>query len=214
MLQRQNPRVQEHKMKRVSVTKQMVIVIWGLFVLLTSMLSGCDGGAAIPPETHATNAAATLTAIVTTPSPIATAIPSETYLIQKLNEILQKGKVVDELSQTFDAKYQVLEVRFDKDTDGKIIYLQIESRCEFIRNEKCCTSERTFVVIANAMREAGKEIIKKMPETITHLHVSCKDRDGLFIGMVEVGWEDMKGYILGTVIGSQLGNRAISFPGQ
>jgi hypothetical protein len=188
--------------------KRFVVVFVGtLFILLTGFLAGCGIVPTTSPETHTTNAYGTLTAIVITPSPTATSVPNENAIIQVLNTALENNKVVDDLSKAIDAYYQAMDIRFSKNLAGELTSLQIDMRCICVKNTACCTSERTFVVLANAMKAANKQIIERMPSTIQDVQIWCYNGEQP-IGIIMVLWSDLQGYIAtDTVGGYQLGSR-------
>jgi hypothetical protein len=190
-------------MKRVSAMKRFVLVLVGVLFLA---LAGCMGTTESP-SVHATNANNTLTAVYTTPSPTGTPVPNNKVLIQVLNTTLGTDVVLDDLSKALDAHYEVMDIRFIP-PDGELFIVQIYVRCICIKNDNCCTTERTFIIIANTMRAANEQIIGRIPDTVLEVNVFCLANNDVSIGMARVNWEDLKSYITnGSVGGYQLGIR-------
>lgn len=151
------------------------------------------------------SAVQTLTATVLPPTVTPTPDPDESTIVLLLNHGLEQ--TADPLSQTVDARYQVIDVSFPLDINNKASTFLINVRCECV-NGSCCTAERTFVVFVNAMKSVVDKVARHVPGTVTNMQVSCLEHTSS-IGMVLVGWNDMADYLTGKINGFQLGGRVI-----
>ena len=151
------------------------------------------------------SAVQTLTATVLPPTVTPTPDPDESTIVLLLNHGLEQ--TADPLSQTVDARYQVIDVSFPLDINNKASTFLIEVRCECV-NGYCCTAERTFVIFVNAMQSVADKIARQIPGTVTNMQVSCLEHTSS-IGIVFVAWNDMAEYLTGKINGFQLGGRVI-----
>jgi hypothetical protein len=180
-----------------------LVLLFGLTGVL--WLASCDNS--LTPE-QLSMAVRTLTAAAYTPTVTPTSDPDESAIVMLLNRgLVGTG---DPLSQTIDARYQVLEAGFPADPAGALTVFQVLVRCECAGTSACCTSERMFIVLTAAMKMEMQKIIRQVPDTVATLQVDCYDRS-IRIGMLMVGWEDMVGYLRGSVNGFQLGARVVKF---
>ena len=151
------------------------------------------------------SAVQTLTATVLPPTITPTPDPDESAIVLLLNHGLEQ--TADPLSQTVDARYQVIDASFPLDINNNASTFLIEVRCECV-NGLCCTPERTFVMVVNAMQSVADKIARQIPGTVTNMQVACLDHTSS-IGMVLVAWNDMAEYLTGKINGFQLGGRVI-----
>ena len=167
-------------------------------------LAACSGGLPTASPQQMTAAAAP-----TPEPPTAVPIPPEKAIVLLANDALER--LADPLSQTVDANYQVLDVHLAPSADGLTMTLAIEARCECVNNTNCCSLQRTFVVVANAMKAAHGKIRAYIPVNIGKVRISCRDhtRD---LGVAESIWADMDAYFTEVITGSQFGNRVIFSP--
>lgn len=155
------------------------------------------------------SAVQTLTATVLPPTPTSTPDPDESAIVMTLNRGLDQ--TIDPLSQTIDARYQVVDASFAPGADLQAATFRVDVRCE-CAGSTCCTPERTFVVIVNAMKTGFEKIARQVPVSVMEMQVVTFDRSAQ-IGMVVVAWRDMADYFGGTINGFQLGARAIRLAG-
>jgi len=135
-----------------------------------------------------------------TPTPV----PNEMVMVEKINLVLNDNKVVDDLSKAIDAHYQVMNIQFEP-AGGMMIIFRMDVLCICVKNVNCCVPERTFVIIAHALKVLGRQFAENVPDTILETHVNCHNSDRL-VGTVRVSWEELKQYIVDTHGGYQLGN--------
>lgn len=184
----------------------VLIFVFALFLALT----GC-GNTVLAGGDPVADAKNTLTAAAITPSPTATSIPNQKAIVVLINDTLEKG--LDPLSKTLDADYQVVDIYFIGDANGYLITFRVDVRCTCVNNTNCCTTERTFVVIANTLKAVREKIINQMPPTVANVQVSCFDHYRQ-IGTAVVSWGDLVSYFTEKISGDQLGSRVFILPGQ
>ena len=167
-------------------------------------LAACGGG--LP---TATSAQLTAAAAPTPEPPTAVPIPPEKAIVMLANDALDR--LADPLSQTVDAHYQVLDARFTPSADALTMTLSIEARCECVNNANCCSLQRSFVMVTNAMKNVHGKIKAYLPLNMGKVRMSCRDhsRD---LGVAETNWADMDQYFTEAITGSQFGNRVTFFP--
>lgn len=151
------------------------------------------------------SAVQTLTATVLPPTVTPTPDPDESAIVLLLNHGLEQTS--DPLAQTIDARYQVLDVSFPLDADNQAAAFLIQVRCECV-NGACCTAERAFIMLVNAMKPVADKIARQVPGTVTTMQVACLDH-AASIGMTIASWRDMADYFAGTINGFQLGGRVV-----
>lgn len=149
------------------------------------------------------SAVQTLTATVLPPTP--TPDPDESTIVLLLNHGIEQ--TADPLSQTVDARYQVIDVNFPLDINNEASTFLVNVRCECV-NGSCCTAERTFVVFVSAMQSVADKIARQIPGSVTNMQVVCLDHTSS-LGIVLVSWNDMADYLTGKINGFQLGGRVI-----
>ncbi len=152
----------------------------------------------------------TLTAAACTPTATSTPDPDENLIVLLLNRGLVETS--DPLSQTIDARYQVVDAGFPAEAGGTPVTFHVDMRCECAGMSACCTPERMFIVFTTAMKAEMQRIIRQVPGTVSNLQVDCHDH-ATRIGMIMAGWEDMTGYLRGSINGFQLGARIVKFDG-
>ena len=155
------------------------------------------------------SAVQTLTATVLPPTPTATPDPDESAIVILLNHGLEQ--TTDPLSETIDARYQVVDASFPVGLNQQASTFRIDVRCECL-GASCCTPERTFVVIMNAMKPVADKVARQVPASVTDVQVVCLDRSTQ-IGMMIASWRDMVDYFSGTINGFQLGARTFKLVG-
>ena len=167
-------------------------------------LAACGGG--LP---TASPAEMTLAALPTQPPDTPIPIPPEKAIVMLTNDALDR--LADPLSQTVDANYQALDVHFAPSADGLTMTLNIDARCECANNANCCSLQRTFVVVTNAMKTVHGKIKAYIPINMGKVRMACRDhsRD---LGVAEANWTDMDNYFSEAITGSQFGNRVTFFP--
>jgi len=152
-----------------------------------------------------TSAIKTLTATVLPPTATPTPDPDESAIVLLLNHGLEQN--ADPLSQTVDARYQVIDASFPADLNNQVSTFLIEVRCECV-NGGCCTTERAFVVFVQALQAVAEKVARQVPLTVTTMQVSCRDHTAP-LGAILVSWDDMNDYLTGEINGFQLGGRMI-----
>jgi hypothetical protein len=157
-----------------------------------------------------TMAVQTLTAAAYTPTATSTPDPDESAIVMLLNRGL--AETTDPLSQTIDARYQVVDASFSVDANGSPATFRIDVRCECASATSCCTLERTFVAITAAMKVGVEKIAKQVPDTVTSLQVVCFDHASQ-TGLMIASWNDMVAYFTGMINGFQLGARVVKLAG-
>ncbi len=181
--------------------KRFTFFLVGVFFLV---LAGCGE---MTTEQAVAGAKQTIEVASAVPTITATPIPNEMVMVEKINAVLNDNKVVDDLSKAIDAHYQVMDIRFEP-AGGTVFIFQMDVLCICVKNGNCCVPERTFVILAHAMKVLGKPFTDNVPETILEVHVQCTNGSRL-IGIVTVSWDALKNYILdsaGQIGGYQLGN--------
>jgi hypothetical protein len=175
------------------------------FLALTVFLAlaACGGMPTVSPEQL------TAAALPTPEHPTAVPIPPEKAIVMFTNEAL--NRLADPLSQTVDANYQVLDVRFAPSADGLTMTLTIDARCECANSANCCSLQRTFVVVVNAMKAVQGKIRPYIPLNMGKTLISCRDHSRQ-LGVAEATWADMNYYFSEAITGSQFGNRVIFSP--
>lgn len=91
-----------------------------------------------------------------TPTITATHIPNAMAMVEKINSILNNDTVVDDLSKAIDAHYQVMNIHFEP-AGSTVIIFQLDVLCICVQSANCFVPERTFVVLAHAMKVLGKK---------------------------------------------------------
>lgn len=180
-----------------------------LVILLTGLIWLAACGNDLTSE-QLTMAVQTLTAAVYTPTATSTPDPDESAIVILLNRGV--AETTDPLSQTIDARYQVVDASFPVDVDGKPTTFRVDVRCECASAVSCCTPERTFVVVTAAMKIGAEKVAMQVPDTVTSLQVVCFDH-ATQTGMMIATWNDMVSYFSGSINGFQLGARVIKLAG-
>jgi len=180
-----------------------------LVLLLTGLiwLAACGNDLT---SAQLTMAVQTLTAAAYTPTPTSTPDPDESAIVILLNRGL--AETTDPLSQTIDARYQVVDAIFSLGVDGTPNTFRIDVRCDCSSDASCCTLERTFVVVTTAMKVGAEKIGRQVPNTVTSLQVVCFDH-ATQTGMMVASWPDMVAYFTGGINGFQLGARVFKLAG-
>ena len=178
--------------------KKLAFFLVGILFLV---LTGCGD---VTTEQAVADAQQTIVVASLVPTITPTPVPNETALVEKINGVLNDNKVVDDLSKAIDAHYQVMDIHFEP-AGGMVVIFQIDVLCICVKNVNCCVPERTFVVIAHAMKALGKPLADNVPATVLETHVSCITGNRL-IGTVRVPWDELKQYIIDVHGGYQLGN--------
>ena len=181
------------------------IVLFLLPVLILAM-AGCGD---VLTTAQMLSAVQTLTATVLPPTPTATPDPDENAIVMLLNRGLEQ--TLDPLSQTIDAHYQVMDASFPLGISQQAATFQVNVRCECY-GASCCTPERTFVVIVNAMKPGIEKIARQVPVSVTSFQVVCQS-SSMQIGVLTVAWQDMVDYFSGRINGYQLGARTVKYAG-
>jgi hypothetical protein len=180
-----------------------------LMLLLTGLVWLAACGNDLTPA-QLTMALQTLTAAAYTPTATSTPDPDESAIVILLNRGL--AETTDPLSQTIDARYQVVDASFPLGTDGRPTTFRINVRCECASATTCCTLERTFVVVTAAMKAGAEKIARQVPGTVTSLQVTCFDH-ATQTGMMVASWPDMVAFFTGGINGFQLGARVVKLVG-
>lgn len=181
--------------------KRFAFFLAGLIFLA---LAGCGE---MSTEQAVADAQQTIVVASQVPTVTSTPAPNAMALVEKINGVLSANVVVDDLSKAIDAHYQVMDIRFEP-ADSTVIVLQMDVLCICVKNVNCCVPERTFVVVAHAMKALGKPLADNVPATVLETHVRCITGDRL-VGTVSVPWEELRKYIVdarGQIGGYQLGN--------
>lgn len=173
------------------------LLILPIFLLI--LLNACGVTPAM-----GTAVAQTQTAVVWTPTPASTHVPSDGKLVNWLNDELVGA--ADPLGVTLDATYRVQDIRFPPVYGTAYLMLRVDMRCECSRNMQCCTPERMFVLVMEAMMKHATNILPEVPNDVTEFKVVCYDRETQ-VGVMFALWSDVKGYLNGEVSGYQLGAR-------
>lgn len=143
----------------------------------------------------------TLTAIASTPVPTLTPNPNIPNLIGWLNNDLS---AISPLGLTLDAEYHVINMSFSNASHG--VLFRVDMGCICMNSEKCCTPERTFVVLAESMKRNSNTVLAQLSGNISEILVVCSDQQTKEqIGAMIAPWQDMQGYLQGYVSGYQLG---------
>ncbi len=184
--------------------KRLVLPI--LFFIFFALVSCSDDLSTAQME----NAVKTLTATVLPPTFTSTPDPDESAIVMLLNRGLEQ--TTDPLSQTIDARYQVLDASFPLGADQVPSTFRIDVRCECVNGTSCCTLERTFIVLTQAMKPGIAKIAQQVPATVMDTQVVSLDHSTQ-IGMIVVSWRDLLDYFRGAINGFQLGSRVITLKG-
>lgn len=182
--------------------KRLFLIVPMLFLLL---VSSCTGNTflEVNQSNLATALAGTQIAMTRIAAPTPTRNPNIPNMIDWFNIDLSTASP---LGRTLDAEYHVIDVSFPEVPDGLIF--RVDVGCICMNREKCCTPERTFVVIAESMKRNSNTALAQAPEGISKFLVSCSDQQTKEqIGSMMVPWQDMQGYLQGFVSGEQLGSR-------
>jgi hypothetical protein len=169
--------------------------------VLFLVLAGCGE---VTTEQAVADAQQTIVVASLAPTITPTPVPDEMVMVEKINGVLSANMVVDDLSKAIDAHYQVMDIHFEP-AQGMVIIFRMDVLCICVKNANCCVPERTFVVIAHALKALGKQFADNVPGTVLETHVSCLNGSRL-IGTVRVPWEELRQYIVDTNDGYQLGN--------
>jgi hypothetical protein len=180
-----------------------------LILLLTGLVWLAACGNDLTPA-QLTMAVQTLTAAAYTPTPTFTPDPDESAIVILLNRGL--AETTDPLSQTIDARYQVVDASFPLGMDGKPNTFRVDVRCDCASATACCTLERTFVVVTAAMKVGAVKITRQVPNSVTSLQMVCFDHAAQ-TGMMVASWPDMVAYFTGGINGFQLGARVVKLVG-
>lgn len=175
-----------------------------ILLLLLFLASSCTGSMMLAPQNNVGTAiAGTYMAMTLTAAPTPTPNPNIPNLIGWLNNDLS---TVSPLGWTLDAEYHVTNVSFANAAGG--MTFSVEVGCICMNNEKCCTPERTFVVVAESMKRNANTVMAQVPGEISNIIVVCSNQQSKEqIGAMTVSWQDMQGYLQGYVSGYQLGTR-------
>lgn len=182
--------------------KQLFFIVPMLFLLL---VSSCTGSTLLEVNQSnlATALAGTQIAMTRIAAPTPTYNPNIPSMIGWFNDDLSSASP---LGRTLDAEYHVLNVSFP-DVPGGLIF-RVDVGCICMNSEKCCTPERTFVVIAESMKRNSNAALAQVPGGITTFLVSCSAQQTKEpIGSMTASWQDMQGYLQGFISGDQLGSR-------
>jgi hypothetical protein len=199
----------------IDIKKVRIGAVTILFLLLISyyfyklvILLNSDIPSAVLYAQQTIAAASFTPKVVYYPTPsLSTPDPRANIIVSKLNESL--SLTIDPLSASLDARYQVVDVSFlNNNTNQPLITLAISVRCECVNNSNCCTPERTFIAIVDAMKATHEVIYTQVPTTVIQVQVSCFEHSRQ-IGTAIVGWSDLIEYFRGTTNGYQLGNRVM-----
>jgi hypothetical protein len=174
-----------------------------LFSILFILLAACGADLS---NSQMDSAVQTLTATVRPPTPTPTPDPDENAIVLLLNHGIEQ--TADALSETIDAHYQVIDVSFPSGLNAQASTFLIQVRCECV-GTSCCTPQRTFVVLMNAMKPVAEKIARQVPLTVTDVQVTCLDHS-TSLGMVMAAWRDIADYFSGQINGFQLGGRVIT----
>lgn len=185
--------------------KRIVPLVGSLLFLILAACTATDLSTA-----QMASAVQTLTATVLPPTVTPTPDPDESAIVLLLNHGLEQ--TADPLSQTVDAHYQVIDASFAMDANQKASTFLIQVRCECASGTACCTPERTFVILVNAMKPVADKIARQVPVTVQTVQISCLDHTSMH-GMVMVSWRDLADYFAGTINGFQLGGRVVTLVG-
>ena len=178
-----------------------------VFVLLLAVQFGISACGNDLTPAQLTMAVQTLTATALPPTATSTPDPDESAIVLSLNQGLTE--TADPLSQTIDARYQVVDASFPVGEGGQLSVFQINVRCECSR-ASCCTPERAFLAVTNALKFSANQVIRQIPRSVAEARVICFDHDAQ-IGISSLAWSDWLDYLRGTINGFQLGSRVVTF---
>jgi hypothetical protein len=178
--------------------KRFVLVF--VLALPIILLMGCNVSVTSEGDLR-TQIVGSFTAESYTLTPASTPDPLESSLVMILNTDLAR---TNQLSQALEAKYYVLKVDFLLDDLQVQEQLFIEIHCECVNNAPCCSVNRTFVALTDAMKSDSVLFSQIVPLSITTMQVSCYDHEKS-IGTVFAPWNLMREYFFGTISGFELG---------
>ncbi|MCL4530233.1 MAG: hypothetical protein M1282_12550 [Chloroflexi bacterium] len=170
-----------------------------------SSVSPQQGG--ISPE-EVTAVIQTMTAALWTPTPSLTPEPDSRTITDLLNGVMIGS---DPLSETIEAKFNVLDVRFPIEPNSKkVVTMQMDVECEWIFTDNC-TPEETFVHLMKGFDPKSKLIDKisaQVPPTVKIVEVTTFNHR-VQNGKIIVNWQDMVDFATGKINGNQLGSRIV-----
>jgi hypothetical protein len=180
-----------------------------LMLLLIIPLHACGTASAVfggVPGPVGTAVAQTQTATVWTPTLSPTPVPNESKIVGWLNDELLSSEHA--LQQTLDARYQVVDIRFPISSSNVAAIMRVDIRCECATQGGCCTPERTFVMVMEAMQKRHEKILEQVPATVSELRVVAYDHTN-YLNTMAASWSDVKNYLNGDLNGAQLGARVV-----
>ena len=155
-----------------------------------------------------TSAVQTIEATLQSPTPSTTPETDTRSIIDLLNGVIIGS---DPLSETVEAKFDVLDIRLPVDpTSKQVVTMEIDVECEWIFSDSC-TPEKGFVNLMHGFA-ADKKIMEKIraqvPPTVKTLEVVTFDHR-IMNGRIRVQWQDVVDFVAGKINGNQLGSRIV-----
>ena len=174
-------------------------------IILLFLVNSCTGINA--PETNPTAAAAmSQVAASWTPTPVPTANPNIPSMINVLNTDLY---TTNALGWVLDAQYYVIDVSYPPVPNGSPRIIQVDIECICMNETDCCVPERTFVMFTESMKRSNGKISLQVFDGVENVMVVCFDHNTKEQkGAMSASWQDIYGYLQGSVTGQLLGVRA------
>lgn len=172
-------------------------------IVFLFMVNSCTGTISSNPV--ATAVAGTQMALTRTAAPTQTPNPHISNMVNWMNNDLA---AINPLESTLDAEYHVVDLSFPYLPDSLDLRFRVDVSCMCMNSDDCCVPERTFVVIVESMKRYPG-LPSLIPGEVREVMVVCSDhRTKAEIGAISATWDDVKGYLQGSVSGYQLGARA------
>jgi hypothetical protein len=137
------------------------------------------------------------------PAPAETPTPAPVDLVKILQDYLNN---MNPVGAVLDANFTILDVAYEKDAGGKERVLDIHIDCDDQGNT--CGPERSFSVVAMALKDKKKKLPDILPRTLTDLQVYTYDHLA-GTGIAKVSWQNVKDYNDDVITGAQLAKRVV-----
>lgn len=170
-------------------------------IILLLLINSCTE---LPVGQDAVNTAVAQTQIALTRMvlPTPTSNPNIPNMVIWMNNDLATS---NPLESTLDAEYHVINMSFPDLPNSSNLRFQVEVNCLCMNNNECCVPERTFVVIIESMRRYSG-LPSLVPVEVSEVLVICSNHHTKAkVGAISAPWQDVKGYLQGSVSAYQLG---------